>query len=143
MYARWIDPLRAVGLVGVVVALGFVAIGGRWALRHAQSEAPGVLGGLRVSLLGFAAGGVATALNGIVYLSETDCRQGPASGPAQTLCQLARVSTFALAAGALLYLASLFLWAPWRGPWRLQLFRAILGLTLLFAVYSFSLTGVN
>jgi hypothetical protein len=143
VYPRSIDLHSAVGLVGVVVALGFLAIGGRWALRHAQSEAPHVLAGLRLSLAGFAAGGVATALTGIVYLSETDCRQGPSSGPAETLCRLARVSTFGLVLGALLYLASLVVWAPWRGPWRLQLFRAVLGLTLLFTVYSHFLNGVG
>ena len=136
MDARWIEPRSAVGLVGIVVALGFVAIGGRWALRHAQSEAPGVLAGLRLSLGGFAASCLTTGLNGMVYLSETDCREGPVSAPTQTLCRLSRVSTSALVVGALLILASLFIWVPWRGPWRLQLFRGILGLTWAFAAYS-------
>ena len=136
MFSRSIGLLEAVGLVGVVVAFGFLAIGGRWALRHAQAEAPSVLAGLRLSLASLAASGVTTALNGIVYLSETDCRQGPASAPAQALCKLSRVSTFALVVGALLYLASLLMWAPWRGPWRLQLFRVVLGMTWLAAAYS-------
>ncbi len=142
MYTRALDAHGAAVLIGVVVLLGFVAIGGRRALVKAQTEAPGVLASMRLSLASMVGSFVSTGLNALLFYSESDCRRGAADVVLPALCQLVWVSSAVTLAAALTYLAGLLVWPLWRGPFELQIVRVILGLTVVFAAYSFVLAGI-
>lgn len=142
MLLRNIDAREAAKLIGLVVVLGFVAIAGRRALVQAQTEAPGVLAGVRLSMGGFLASCLAGGLTGLLYYAEVDCRPGQPAAPVASMCDLSRVSLVALVLGALIHLASFFVWRPWREPVRLQLVRGVLALVWLLAAYAFFFLGV-
>lgn len=142
MYTRALDAHGAAALIGAVVMLGIVAIGGRRALVAAQTEAPGVLAAVRLSLASMVGGFVCAGLNGLLFYSETDCRRGAANLVLPALCQLVWPSAALLVLAALAYLAGLFVWPVWRGPFPLQVVRFVLGLTVVFAAYSFVLAGI-
>ena len=128
MHLRLVGVNEAVALIGVIVAFGFMAVGGRWALVQAHAESPKVLAGMRLALGALAAGVVGAGMNGVIYYSETRCSAGSSSAALPPLCTLVTASTVLFLAGAVMFLVSLVVWSPWRGPFRLQLVRAILGL---------------
>ena len=142
MLLRTIDAREAAKLIGLVVVLGFVAIAGRRALVQAQTEAPGVLAGVRLSMGSFIASCLAGGLNAFLYYSEVDCRPATIGASLPATCDLSRASLVALALGALVYLAGLFVWPPWREPLRLQIVRGVLALACVLAAYSFFLLGI-
>jgi hypothetical protein len=142
MFLRVIDAREAAKLVGLVVVIGFVAIAARRALVQAQTEPPGVLAGVRLSVGSFVASCLAGVLNGLLYYAEVDCRPGPPGAPPATMCDLTRVSLVALVLGALVYLAALFVWPPWRKPLGLQIVRGALAVAWLLAAYSFFALGI-
>jgi hypothetical protein len=142
MYTRTLDAHGAAALIGAVVVLGFVAIGGRRALVQAQTEAPGVLAGIRLSMASMVGAFISAGLNGLLYYSETDCRRGASDVAVPAMCQLTRVSVVVLVAAGLSYLAGVFVWPLWKGPLPLQVVRVVLGLTIIFAAYSFVVAGL-
>jgi hypothetical protein len=134
MHLRLVGAHEAVSLIAVLVVFGFLAVGGRWALVQAHSESPKVVAGMRLVLGALAASAVGAVLNGLVYYSETNCSAGSPSIPLPPLCNLGRVSTLLFGAAAAIVVASFAVWPPWRGPFRLQLARATLGLGCLAAL---------
>jgi hypothetical protein len=142
MYTRALDAHGAAALIGAVVMLGFVAIGGRRALVKAQTEAPAVLAGVRLSLAAMVGSFASAGLNGLLFYSETDCRRGAAGLALPMLCRLVWISVAAMVAAVLIYLAGLVVWPLWKAPFELQVVRVVLGLTVLFAAYSFVLAGI-
>jgi hypothetical protein len=128
MHLRLVGAQEAVELIGVMVVFGFLAVGGRRALLQAHAESPSVLAGMRLCLGALAASVVAAGLNGVVYYSDTSCGATAPGIPAPPLCTLRTVSTFLFVGAAVIFLASLVVWPPLRGPLRLQLVRATLGL---------------
>jgi hypothetical protein len=147
MHLRLVGVHEAVELVGVVVVFGFLAVGGRWALVQAHGETSKVVAGMRLALGAFLAGVAGAGLNGVLYYSETSCGAGPPGVRLPALCTLLTVSTLLFLAAGLMFLVSLGVWHPWRGPFRLQLVRATLGLGwcvtlfLAFVATGFVTTG--
>ena len=134
MHLRLVGAHEAVELIGVIVVFGFLAVGGRWALVQAHAESPRVVAGMRLALAALAASVVGAALNGVVYYSDTSCSAGSAGAPAPPLCTLVSISTVLFLSGAVIFVASLVVWNPWKDPLRLQLVRATLGLGWVVAL---------
>ncbi|HEY4188291.1 MAG TPA: hypothetical protein VGP07_24665 [Polyangia bacterium] len=128
MHLRLVGAHEAVSLVGAIVMFGFLAVAGRRALVQAHSEAPSVLAGMRLALGALAASVLGAGTSGLVYYSETSCTAGSPDIPLPPLCTLVTVSRLLFLAAVVIFLASLVVWPPWRGPLRLQLARATLGL---------------
>jgi hypothetical protein len=128
MHLRLVGAHEAVSLVGAIVMFGFLAVAGRRALVQAHSEAQGVLAGMRLALGALAASVLGAGTSGLVYYSETSCGVASPDMPLPPLCTLVTVSRLLFLAAAVIFLASLVVWPPWRGPLRLQLARATLGL---------------
>jgi hypothetical protein len=142
MHLRLVGAHEAISLIGVMVAFGFLAVGGRWGVVQARSEAPKVLAGMRLALGSLAAMVIGAGMNGSVYYSETSCSAGPAGIPLPPLCTLVRVSALLFLVSTVVFLASLVVWPPWRGPLRLQVVRALLGVGWWVAfVLGFLVTG--
>jgi hypothetical protein len=144
MHLRVVSPHEAVSLIAVIVVFGFLAVAGRWGLVQAHGEeAPDVVTGMRLALGTLAASVIAAGMKALVYYSETNCGAGAPSAQMPPLCTLGTVSTVLFVAGALMFLASLVVWQPWRDPLRLQLVRAIVGAGSLAAlVLGFMATGL-
>lgn len=144
MHLRLVGVHEAVALIGVLVMFGFLAVGGRRALVRAHGESAQVLAGMRLCLGALAASVVGAGLDGAVYYTDTSCGAGPAAGPAPPLCTLVTISTVLFVGGAVMFLVSLVVWAPWGGPVRLQLVRATVGLGWVAAlVLGLLATGVG
>jgi hypothetical protein len=134
MHLRLVGVNEAVALIGVIVAFGFMAVGGRWALVQAHAESPKVLAGMRLALGALAASVVGAGMIGVIYYSETNCSGGSPGVALPPLCTLVTASTVLFLAGGVMFLVSLLVWNPWRGPFRLQLVRATLGLGWVVAL---------
>lgn len=143
MHLRLVGAHEAVELIGVLVVFGFLAVGGRWALVKAHSEASKVVAGMRLALAAFLGSVVGAGLNAALYYSETSCSAGSPGIPSPALCTLLTVSIVVFAAAGVLFLVSLVVWNPWTPPFRLQLVRVTLGLGWWFALgLAFLATGL-
>jgi hypothetical protein len=143
MHLRVVSPHEAVSLVAVIVVFGFLAVAGRWGLMQAHAEeAPDIVTGMRLALGTLAVSVVAAGMKGLVYYSETTCSAGASSVSLPPLCKLGTASMLLFVAGAVMFLASLVVWKPWRDPLRVQFVRAMVGAGSLAAfVLGFMTTG--
>jgi hypothetical protein len=112
-------------------SLLFIAAVSRWALGTAYREHRSqVLPALWMSLGSMVGSAVTMSVNGVLALSRHICvRGGPPDLIDPVSCRMSGVADLFSVVGCLLFLASFVVWAPWRGPWRLQVFRALHGVT--------------
>jgi hypothetical protein len=131
-----------VALLLAGAALGFVGALTPWAHRIARLQPlPRVRVGLRLALASMAGSAVAAGLSGGLAISRHVCLQGPPDLYDAVGCRMGTCWALLWLGSFLVFLSSLFVWPPWRGPSELQAFRVLHVVAGTLAFCTMSLVG--
>jgi hypothetical protein len=139
------SPIFAVGFVMLLLAgasLGVVGALSPWALRIARLQPlPRVRVGLRLALASMVGSALAAGINGGLAISRRVCVQGPPELYDAVSCHTGAAGALLSLGSFLVFLASFFVWPPWKRPSDLQAFRFLHAVAGTFAFLTMLLVG--